>query len=620
MTSSCYFLDLSADNTTGDEFIWFQSPLSPPSSVSELVAGIITMINVHTVLTSIEIRDVVLTDRTTITVPVRPAEVFDAYRVSHIVIINGDASTTAMVYRVHGIETSTTHASSIRYIMTLDPLATATVNCFFPMTVSALWDVYPSPMGESVIPYEMPMTVIDGAVLPLPKRTLTFTSTLSGVPVEWDVTILNVFISGVTDGVFKTFWCPVMANLQADNVIGGIDLGQGTGSSFKRYPTLREIINHPDRFTPFTAEGSIISASVSYRAPFSVSYTVTGDNTAQVRIQVAPSPTGTSFVTPSGQSALPDIMMMGYDDTLRLSHRERIADSLPFDPSVIPMVSVEVRDGVSNLVGNIDRRFIDTSDSEGTRLASMEIETVLTYTGVNSRLILPDGSMITWPEGVLPYNTSAYIDYLATMARYDREMVDIAQQRALTDLMLHSSNSILNGVIAGGLTSGGVGAVVSAVDIIGGGISFLQERELAVRELEAKEERMKLLPDNAYTSGGEVYLSNVFASLKHDVLTDAIVFRAPLGSVTVSCAVEMSENVRPWFDRAGYPAGGRPRTMTETEILEGYNGSTIKARQICAYSRSWADRGRKAKQIPGWLMQRVTAALRQGVRLDVIRR
>ena len=573
-----------------------------------------------------EVKDLDLSDRMEYTLPIGDnLSLNDAFKVTHLAFVHEGFLMPVMVYTVRDVITTTLSGRSIRFELELDTVATATINVTGSTAVWGTWDSFPNNLGADIIPFDDVLEIDRSASVNLPVSQYTLRAVTPNVDRTVTAPLVHVFVTGVKDGAFWTYWAACLADLDLNaNTNTYLRVGaQASVLGFKPFPTLSQLINEPDRFTPFAAEGSITGISVSLTAPFPVTATVTGQGSADARIELTFDGSGWLIHRNEEEQTAYDTIMIGIPNTLELSDRVPIPSSVDILTKAACMAMIEVRDMTGNIVGSIDNRWLYESTSGNyCNLSGLYYETALSYTGIECRIILPDGSVIKIPQGTLPYNTNAYIDYMATMARYDREILDITQDRALANLGISTANSITNGVLSAALSGNvGVGIASGVVSSAANAAQYAVDMEANIRQLEAKKQQIQLIPDNAYTSTSEFYLSNAITKFSkgHFLPAHMIVVRFPRGSMrTVSGRREWTDAYRYWFSTEGFHAGGRYAELNQDVLTENPEGLT-KLRGIHTMSALLPQSGSEIHlNLPLWLENRLIETLKRGVRINLI--
>ena len=545
-----------------------------------------------------------------------------AGRVSHVVLEDVKACPMWVVYAVESVDTHTLAGQSVTFSLRMDELGTMTLNqrAGGPgLDVSGTWDLYEKNLGGRCLPYSQPMVIHKSVRLPYYEPvTVTLTSTLQ---ITRTVDFCFVSVTGIENGKFTTALAVCWPDEQAHTLRDGyIDIGPAgfslAAGKIYRFPTISEIVNDPQTFTPFTTSGSIVSITISRRpvcevAGFNLNTNVRAEGYINAQIE-----TGSLKVVAEGERTT--VVMMVSDNPLDLVHVMNVP-SLELEPIIPEIGTIEVRDMTGSIVTEIDPRWIygrygQITNGETVTLSGLKLETAQGIASIESRLIFPDGSIAKWVEGTLPYNTSAYLDYVATQQRYDREMLSIANQKASADLIIGTTTSITNGIFTGAIGGGPMGGVASAaIGAVGNIAKFEIDRAAALQELEAKQQQLKLMPDNVFTSSTDMYLS--YLRKNSTAVIDSVVVRVP--SDAYNSAGEIDSSKYPdRFTRLGHFADGRMAVLSQKTGSIG--GRTVKLREVITVSAS-VDRGDGGGVSPPmWLTTGLIARLRAGTKMVLI--
>lgn len=581
-----------------------------------------TLISDHALhLTPFEVKARFYTDRTEFTIPDMSDDTIR--KATHVLVSYDRYTPTTALYRIESIEASTLALRSHLVSCTLDVMGTFTLNEELPGTaVSASWDLFPVSLGERCVPYESPMVVSPAHSVKLPRM----------------IYVNNAYVRNYS------FFCVTVAGINAEGgyaLYGAVcrydygrrvDMGgypdSGEEYGYVQMPTVTEIVDDPESFTPFASASQITGMYISRRWAFPGNLSESSGEGYHYDPLYTPGLLYT--VTPSG-TAMVKLDPFGRDVMTRT---EIVTGTLPMDRKYWSLATAEIRDTLGRVVGTIDTRLAQGSDDQAT-LSGFKLETVASITGIQSRLVFPDGSRVCWSEGTLPYNSSAYKEYLAYTAEYDRQMLSIANQRALTDLTVGSMESAVNGILAGGLTGGSVGkgkgatgavvgGVTTLVGIAGNVIRYQSETELRQQELDAKVNMIKATPDTAYLVSADSMLAWIRTSdtgTLPDFGVDSIAVRLPKDSFATTWN-EANEPVHSWLwayfklmAYRGVYAGGRMGALTDTILSDyilgtvGADLTTVKARDVFLVQGSY--------DIEPWLHDLIVKRLKGGVRLRI---
>lgn len=568
-------------------------------------------------LPMMEVKDIDPADRVSLTLPYAGG---GSLRITHFLLRSESWIPQFFLYRVTDIGTHTLTAPAHRYELDLDVMGTVTLQHppSFAFSIRGNWDSFTHSLGERYQPYGSPMEVVRPWCIELPHPDdVQAVVTIGSTPRVTDFAPVFVTVSGVTTtGNFASYFavCALTkgTSLYFPGQLGPLGFSQAQGRGLI-YPSLEELINNPTAYTPFTASDRIVSMSISRRSPI-------GRIRIEKREEYGGQFLGVTFLDkqPRAVSVEHGSRVMTEID-LGAYHIEEIGETPDISSVMWPSVSLEVHDMMLNLVGDMDPRlFVPfASGDEGyvanVKVSGLRLMTSNSITGVESKLLLPDGSAIKWNEGSLAYNTSAYLDYLAVQQRYDREMLSIANQRAFTNMAVSGAKSIANGVLTGALSSGPAGIATGALGVIGDVAQYAAERRFAREELEAKVDQTKQVPDNVYTSSTDQWLANATAlANSEDVLADMIVLRLPKEFFIVEDGTVVKTNFVNDMIRLGVYAGKRYAKLSNDFPWYNSNVRYVKANTIdFVQMMTWATARYHAQ--PGYIEARVRRTLIDGV-------
>lgn len=580
--------------------------------------------------------------RTRITLEATPRE---AQVITHLVLHAEEWFPEWYVYRVMGTHTHTLSNNgklkdSIEFDIALDTVATMTLQAepSLDASIEGFWDRFVNPLGEPERPWRQPMAIAPdlSAKLPTLPQYVPFSS-------DPPRDVVFVKITGIDgSGQYKTYGCLCSANPLNWSEVVNTRARSDNSSPNKAFPTLLNIINDPQSVTPFNESSQIVDVSVSVRAPVKVYQSINEEYSTGFYMTL-----GSSTLIELGTHPLYDSLTMVIaemnDSTFSISNEQTVPDTGEVPWRKFPLVDMDVRDMFGNVVGNMDPKWVlgygdnvtdpkNVNVTGSVKLTGMKVRTSLTLTNIMTSLVFPDGSHIDWPEGHLPYNTNAYMDYLATMQQYDREMMSIATQKAKGQCIAASATALTNGIISGALTGSGVVGVAHAAVGVAGNVAQMEiDREAREQELRAKEAQIQLMPDSAYLGTGNVeYLDGAYMKAL-GAAVDMITVKLPTDAyqwVTETVGdppVEetyrsWSRDYRSWFGRNGYNGGGRRAFLKQSTAF--YQGDVKRVRlkdSVEVYFK--CDRGDGDKRdFPQWLVDGMLKEFKNGIDLYSIAR
>ena len=193
-------------------------------------------------------------------------------------------------------------------------------------------------------------------------------------------------------------------------------------------------------------------------------------------------------------------------------------------------------------------------------------------------------------------------------------MLSIATQKASADLIIGTTTSITNGIFTGAIGGGAAGGVASAaIGAVGNIAKFEIDRAAALQELEAKQQQLKLMPDNVFTSSTDMYLS--YLRKNSTAVIDSVVVRIPSDAYNSAENIDSSK-YSDRFTRLGHFADGRMAVLSQKTGSIG--GRTVKLRDVITISAS-VDRGDGGGVSPPmWLVTGLIARLKAGTKMVLI--
>lgn len=445
-------------------------------------------------------------------------------------------STDSTVYRITGIRQGPVAKGSLNNsaIITLemDALASWYVNTPTGMThrIGGRWSRLP--MQAVVEPFQ---------VRPAQMMIASETAVDTNIP---------LMKAGALGTLKTAYWMEVNASKNGEMVTYGFFVIPG-GSNILEVnnspmPTLDEAITNPAAYLGVSAS-AIVSMSISYRCPYYCVFDHSNhaiiweeNETAMAHSNYASealpdsNPTRYAFIRHNGKN---------YAETSVRTMDVTVTDDQ------INCGSITVKDATSAVVGHIDTRY---ADKQNHRLR-LKVRTYSDGTMITTELSLSDGTIIRYPEGSIPFSGSSYGEYTIAQLGYDRQIMAINQQKAMSNAAVGMSGAVANGAIAS-IGNGGIGLATAAVGVAGTALGTVIDYNAAEREMSAKIELMKNTPDTLYNTGyGFSYLQRTLEGLK------------PRVSIAMPSGVASSE-ITDYVKHHGYPVTDVPLTITKTHF------------------------------------------------------
>ena len=328
----------------------------------------------------------------------------------------------------------------------------------------------------------------------------------------------------------------------SDNILDNAGIG-------KPYPSLLDIMNAPDKCTPFESVDAITDISISARGVFDSYflydvYSGSGvirpnDSNLVSRTYAGHSWIGNattySFVYVTNFSDSPTIKEHSETISIELSELERMTGTL------------KIKDAYGNDVGTIDTRY-GYRDNLNKYKIDLKVTTRSSLSNINTTVELADGTQQSFPEGHIAFNSDSYQEYSLYERQYDRGAMNLQIQRSKRESEEKAVNSMSN-ILTTGIISGGL-------SVIGGGLELAENRinkfadEYETRYAQAlKEQKIKDTPDSIYNSEyGADYVILAYKT-RHDCV-----------AVTTPATITQAE-MNSYIEMTGYPCEGAYRTI-----------------------------------------------------------
>lgn len=354
------------------------------------------------------------------------------------------------------------------------------------------------------------------------------------------------------------------------------------GDSAQMYtsPDLYDIVNNIDDLLPNVTAESIVDISVSKRSPLhirSFTFNYGGvDQTAYTIVNLLQ-----QYLTPTihKDDQAPMYMNCFWCSKDANPMVKNTSDSLQVDETNVGWEITYTRDstfrdvsgvyiyGENNVeICEIPPEFFDSNNQVKLRIIP-RLDLMGIYTDVK---IGPAFTTVyTIPEGHLPHTGSAWKTYQHDQMNLDRELMNLNIDRTKADAVLGASQSLVSGVMIGGLTSGPAAAASSAVGIAGNVASAYMNIDTIRKEQSAQEANVRRLNGSSFNAGygtGYIRTSRLYGNCR-------ISEHRPYGVTSTDIARYVKDN--------GYPAVGY-RTVDIGQNTTGYIRGIAK-RLWCTY-------------------------------------
>ena len=481
----------------------------------------------------------------------------------------------SLVYKVTGIRqgrtlvnntdadppvlTESVQYGSILVSLQIDMLATYWVNVGNSGAITGRWSRLPLPTLGPIEPFQIrpaQMMKTDSVDIPSNLPTSAYARGLADIEVHDLIYVQINYVSGST--LYSRFY---LASMKEPS----FNLYALTGSGGRTvFPSLNELLVNSN--TGINAS-EIISINVSNRCPYHAGCGTTPSHTdpglyltydlsgvtQYVEAQIYTPSAWTSYAyyevargTSLGNRPIIDML---YSETLEMTIT--LAQTY--------MGYFSVRDGGKNIVGTIDTRYTKPIPDVTNRKLSITVQTISDGVNMYTELILSDGTVIRYPEGMVPFAGDSYKEYSIAQMAYDREMLAINQERVKTNAVTGIVASLTNGAIAS-IGNGGLGTATAGVGAVGTAIETMSSLKLTEKEQEAKEKLMRDTPDNAYQTGyGYSYIINIL--------------RKRGATIELNYPDGITDAELTYFTRSyGYPVTDYQATVPTTDIYNATEG------------------------------------------------
>ena len=240
---------------------------------------------------------------------------------------------------------------------------------------------------------------------------------------------------------------------------------------------------------------------------------------------------------------------------------------LQLDGNETVMGQVQLIGSDNTVVTTIDTRYFSynsvSAKWELTLIYRLKMDVGSMYT----ELQLPDGNVLRFTEGRLPWVGSAWADYVATQRNYDRTIAVVEKDKAQTEMAAGITTSLANGVFTS-VFSGGAGAGTAVLGAVGNVANYYEGERARANELAAKEGLMKSTPGTLYSPEyGVTYLNLMFNS-------------EPMRQICLAMPIDVSaQDFTDYINTHGYPVTDIPLALTSVHLVNAVRGF-IQATQI----------------------------------------
>ena len=177
-----------------------------------------------------------------------------------------------------------------------------------------------------------------------------------------------------------------------------------------------------------------------------------------------------------------------------------------------------------------------------------------------SELQYPDGTVLRFNEGHLPWVGSAWADYVAVQRNYDRSVNIIEKDKAQTEMVGGIATSLANGMFTSAF-NGGLGAATAALGAVGTVGNWYEGERARGNMQDAKEGLMKATPGTVYSPEYGVSYANIMANAE---AFRQIVVAMPIGvtdaELTSYCA------------HRGYPVTDYGTSIKYSDLIDAAEG------------------------------------------------
>lgn len=388
---------------------------------------------------------------------------------------------------------------TIEFDLELDCLATYHANNRGLSTPSdwqlkARWSRYPTPSGPLEQFQVRPAQMKRSKTVDLPSNipTITYSGHTDDSPLWVQVFVMREWTSG--HWMFESYGCICPRS--------GMNYSAIDNNSPVVTPGWLMIMNDPDS----VLDGmKIVSVSVSRCAP--MDFELVTSTTYPYPSAYHPTDSSGAVITPTRVGSMPGFNDLYMFQVTNNNSMDALTLDIPLTDKEKLMGSVRIIDACGTPVGSIDTRYAVAATPTDKISASYRV--FGNGIGLLNELTLSDGTLIKWPAGVMPYNTSAYAEYAMAQMKYDREMLAINQEKVYLDTANGIVGAITNGAVAT-LISGGAGAGTAVGGLATAGASAYMTYKHNEQEQTAKENLMKNTPDTAYITGyGTEYITRI---------------------------------------------------------------------------------------------------------------
>lgn len=332
-----------------------------------------------------------------------------------------------------------------------------------------------------------------------------------------------------------------------------------SNNQFYVYPSLKAIMNDLPLILG-VASGDIYDVSVSEDCPVAYTFTAQGGYAGRDLIVIDGAAAVLRNFTVGGVTY--HVMLSDIHDLIMDWQEKTVLLQLEYYE--VAMGQVQLIGSDNTVVTTIDTRYFTynsgTSKWELTLIYRLKMDVGSMY----AELQLPDGNVLRFTEGRLPWVGSAWADYVATQRNYDRTIAVVEKDKAQTEMAAGISTSLANGVFTS-IFSGGAGAGTAVLGAAGSIANWYEGERARENELAAKEGLMKSTPGTLYSPEyGVTYLNLMFNS-------------EPMRQICLAMPISVtSSEFDEYVKHHGYPVSNLELTITKTQILLYYTEGFIQ--------------------------------------------
>lgn len=233
---------------------------------------------------------------------------------------------------------------------------------------------------------------------------------------------------------------------------------------------------------------------------------------------------------------------------------------LQLDSNEVVMGQVQLIGSDNTVVTTIDTRYFAYNSVSGKWELTLIYRLKVDIGSMYAELQLPDGNVLRFTEGRLPWVGLAWADYVATQRNYDRTIAVVEKNKAQTEMAAGITTSLANGVFTS-VFSGGAGAGTAVLGAVGNIANYYEGERARKNELAAKEGLMKSTPGTLYSPEyGVTYLNLMFNS-------------EPMRQICLAMPIDVSgTDFTDYTKHHGYPVTDVPLTISKAQLTTASEG------------------------------------------------